>query len=173
MKPMSKVGLLGAGLATMAAACLYDAAVRCGPGEVLDATEVCVCAPGHVPVYRDITVVAPATPPVKPPFSKCTPCGTNEVASGDKCVCGSGFVRRATGCVPSNLGATCASGADCAAGDQTYCRLPGGYCTSQGCASNADCNLAADYACATMETPPSCKRPPLGHGRACTRHESG
>jgi hypothetical protein len=72
------------------------------------------------------------------------------------------------GCDPSNLGNACASDADCAAGDQKFCRLPEGYCTKQGCAGNADCNTVADYACATTATPPFCKRPPVGEGRACT-----
>jgi hypothetical protein len=163
-----KVRVLGVALAVAVGACLYDAGAACGPGEVLDPSEVCVCAPGNVPVYRNITVLSPVNPAQKLPFVACQPCGTNETISGDKCVCAAGFVRSATGCVPSNLGATCASDLDCAAGDQPYCRLPGGYCTKANCASSADCNADADYACATTATPPYCKRPPLGQGGACT-----
>lgn len=159
-------GALGA--AAIGAGCLYDAAKRCGDGATLNASEVCVCAPGHVPVYRDINILQPSTPTEKPPFSSCRPCGEHEVPSGDQCACAVGYVRKATGCEPSNLGATCAADADCASGDATYCQLPAGYCTSKGCAGNADCNTAADYACATTATPPYCKRPPVGQGGACT-----
>lgn len=168
MRLWSKVRLFSVALAALAAGCLYSAGDRCGSGQVLDTTEVCVCAPGNVPVYRDITVLSPASPTSKPPFSACTPCGTNEAISGDKCVCAAGFVRGATGCAPSNLGGACTSDADCAAGDQPHCRLPAGYCTKTGCATNADCNVDADYACATTATPTYCQRPPLGQGGACT-----
>ena len=128
----------------------------------------CVCAPGYVPVYRSITVLAPMDPAETLPFSSCRACGTNEVIKANKCVCADGFVTGAAGCVSSNLGATCASDADCATSDQKYCRLPDGYCTKSPCAASADCNADADYACATTATPPYCKRPPVGQGRACT-----
>ncbi|MEA2696613.1 MAG: hypothetical protein QOI66_884 [Myxococcales bacterium] len=167
MRLSMRVRVTGVALAALAMGCLYDPAQRCGPGEVLDQTEVCVCAPGNVPVYRDITVITPA-PMEKLPFSSCVPCGTHEVAKADQCVCAVGFVRSGAACVPSNLGATCAADADCAAGDQTFCHLPVGYCTKKTCASNADCNVDADYACALTETPTYCKRPPVGQGGACT-----
>jgi hypothetical protein len=159
---------LSAALAMGGGGCLYDASTRCGPGEVIADGLMCVCAPGNVPVYRDITVPAPSNPAGQRPFSSCTPCGSNEVASGDKCACALGFVRDAAGCTASNLGVTCASAADCAAGDQTYCRLPEGYCTKMGCATNADCNVEADYGCSTKDSPAYCKRPPVGQGAACT-----
>lgn len=168
MKFSIKVRLLGVVVA-VAGGCLYNAAERCGPGQLLDDAEVCVCARGHVPVYRDITVLMPTNPMMQQrPFSSCTPCGANEVVSGDKCVCGPGYVLAATGCIPSNLGTACASDADCATGDQRFCRLPEGYCTRQTCATNADCNAAAEYVCETTATPPYCQRPPPGQGRACT-----
>lgn len=162
------IGLLGAMLTAVAVGCLYDASERCGPGEVLNQGDSCVCAPGNVPVYRNITVLSPVSATEQRPFTACVPCGTNQVIKGDQCVCAAGFVMGAAGCVPSNLGAPCAAEADCAAGDQTHCRLPEGYCTKQGCATNADCNADADYACAATATPPYCKRPPVGEGRACT-----
>lgn len=170
MRSEIEMRLLGAVLTVLGSGCLYDGAQRCGPGEVLNATalEVCVCAPGTVPVYRDITVLVPASPTELQPFSSCVPCGANEAISGDKCVCAAGFARGPAGCMPSNLGAACAADADCAAGDQAYCRLPEGYCTQSGCATNADCNADADYACATTATPTYCRRPPLGQGNACT-----
>lgn len=171
MRESGKVCLLGVALAAipaMTAGCLYTASERCGPGEVQDVTDVCVCAPGNVPVYRDITVLSPVSATELKPFSSCTPCGNHQVVSGDKCACAPGFVQGATGCMISNLGATCAADADCAAGDQKYCSLPAGYCTRSGCAINADCNADADYACATTATPAYCQRPPLGQGAACT-----
>lgn len=158
------VGLAFVGLS----GCLYDADARCGPGQVLDSAEACVCAPGNVPVYRAITVLAPTNPTAKRPFTACAPCDANQVVSGDACVCAVGFVRGPTGCVPSNLGATCTADADCATGDQTHCRLPDGYCTKLSCAGLADCNKDADYACATTATPTYCRRPPVGQGRPCT-----
>jgi hypothetical protein len=155
-------------LAAMGGGCLYDGSQRCGPGEVLNMGDSCVCAPGHVPVYRDITVLSPVNPAEKKPFTACTPCGTNQVISSEKCVCAPGFVMGAAGCVTSNLGATCAADADCAAGDQKHCRLPEGYCTKASCATSTDCNADADYRCATTATPAYCKRPPVSQGKACT-----
>jgi hypothetical protein len=169
-----RVYLLGTALAVitagaaMTAGCLYDESARCGAGEVLDMADNCVCAPGNVPVYRDITVLMPVSPTEAKPFSSCKPCGANQMVRADKCVCAPGFAQGATGCVASNLGATCTADADCASGDQKFCSLPAGYCTKSGCATNADCNTDADYACATTATPPYCKRPPLGQGAACT-----
>jgi hypothetical protein len=168
MRPTTRVRLLIAALAALGAGCLYHANERCGPGETVDEAGVCVCSPGTVPVYRDITVLVPVDPNEQRPFSACVPCGANEVVSGAKCACAPGFVRGASGCAHSNLGSTCASAADCAGGDQTFCRLPEGYCTKMGCAANADCNGDADYACATKATPSFCKRPPLRQGAACT-----
>ena len=168
MQRSGEVGLLMAVLAMIGGACLYHASERCGPGEVLNEGDICVCAPGNVPVYRPITVLMPVSATAPRPFTECTPCGANQVIAGDKCVCGPGFVQGAAGCVTSNLGATCAADADCAAGDQTYCSLPAGYCTKSGCATSADCNTDADYGCATTATPPYCRRPPLGQGVACT-----
>ena len=179
MSVSGKVHLLGAALAAsvavvasvgmgMTAGCLYKEGERCGPGAVLDTAEDCVCAPGHVPVYRNITVLSPASPTQVKPFSSCMPCGEHQLVSGDKCVCEAGFVQGTAGCMPSNLGATCTADASCAAGDQKFCSLPAGYCTKSGCATNADCNTDADYACATTATPTFCKRPPLGQGAACT-----
>jgi hypothetical protein len=155
-------------IAVVAAAggCLPYKHDHCGPGEAVDEGDICVCVPGHVPVYREITVVSAANPGQQRPFSACTPCGANQMVSIDKCVCVPGFVSGAAGCIPSNLGASCASEADCAAGDQKSCRLPEGYCTSS-CAASADCNADADYGCATTAMPPYCKRPPVGQGRAC------
>lgn len=89
------------------------------------------------------------------------------VASG-ACVCRPGYVKGASGCVPSNLGSTCTGEADCVSGDAKSCHLPEGYCTSQGCTSNADCSKASDYTCATDSAGAYCKRPPLNQGAPCS-----
>lgn len=168
MKRATLILRVAIALGALGAGCLYDEAHRCGPNEVLDANEVCVCAPDTVPVYRDIVILQPATPTEKPPFSSCRFCAAHEVVKGDQCVCALGYVASPSGCTPSNLGATCGGDADCATGDQTFCRLPEGYCTKRDCTANADCNAAADYACVTTDTPAYCRRPPVGQGAACT-----
>jgi hypothetical protein len=152
------------------AACLYDPADRCSPGQVVDPGGVCICAPNHVPVRSDITVVMPAAPAAPVPIDHCVPCGERQVVRGDACVCTPGYVTGPGGCVPSNLGAACAGDADCATGDATTCRLPEGYCTTRGCASNAECNADADYACVPDAAAGGtyCKRPPLNQDKACT-----
>jgi hypothetical protein len=50
-------------------------------------------------------------------------------------------------CVPGDcgVGAACAGGADCATGLECILTLAGGYCTTRGCTSNAEC--PADSAC--------------------------
>ena len=161
------VYLVAVHLTAVAAGCLYDPNDRCSPGEQLDPNDVCVCLPGYVPIKRDITIVTP-TPGEHVPVAYCAPCGENQVVSGEVCVCRSGYVDSPNGCTPSNLGASCAADADCAAGDAKFCRLPEGYCTSQGCTSNADCSMDADYACATDPAGKYCKRPPLKQGAPCT-----
>lgn len=150
------------------AACVYDDGKRCGPGEVLDETEVCVCAANYVPNKRPITVVKMqegGTPYLR---AGCRPCGPGEVAKDDACVCAPGSTKTATGCVKSLLGATCKSDADCTTADSPFCRLPEGYCTSTGCKDDKDCNTTADYACDTSGPTTYCKRPPVGQGKACT-----
>jgi hypothetical protein len=154
-------------LAAVAVSCLYDPHNRCSAGEQLDENDVCVCLPDHVPIKRDITIVTP-TVGERVPTAYCAPCGDNQVVSNETCVCRSGYVAGPNGCVPSNLGTTCAADADCASGDAKFCRLPDGYCTSSGCATNADCSKDADYACATDPAGSYCKRPPLKQGAPCS-----
>jgi hypothetical protein len=148
--------------------CLYDARARCSAGEQLDENDICVCLPNYVPVARAITVITPASASEHLPIDHCAPCGDNQVATNGACVCRSGYVLGPGGCVPSNLGTACTADADCASGDAKLCRLPEGYCTSQGCATNADCSKDADYACAVDPAGNYCKRPPLNQGAACT-----
>jgi hypothetical protein len=152
---------------TVAGGCLYDAKDRCSAGQVPSENDVCICLPNHVPVNRDITVITPAAGSRRVPIAYCAPCGENEIVVNEACVCAPGYVKGAGGCMASNLGTACTADADCASGDATFCRLPDGYCTSQGCASNADCSADADYACAADPAGAYCKRPPLNQGAAC------
>ncbi len=170
-RPLMCVGAacLVAAAVAAAASCLYDPKDRCSAGEQLDENDVCVCLPDYVPVKRDITVIAPATTTEQVPTAYCVPCGENQVVSNETCVCKSGYVAGPGGaCIASNLGTTCASDADCAASDAKFCRLPEGYCTSQGCTSNADCSKDADYGCVDDPAGKYCKRPPLKQGAPCT-----
>jgi hypothetical protein len=161
------VWVVAACLAALAAGCLYDPNDRCSAGQQLDVNDVCVCLPDHVSVKRDITIVVPAIPGEHIPAAYCAPCGENQVVSNDVCVCSPGYVAGAGGCVPSNLGSSCAGDADCASGDAKFCRLPQGYCTSTGCTGNDGCSQDADYACAIDPTGNYCKRPPLKQGTPC------
>jgi len=161
--------------ACLAAACLlgggcfYNPNDRCSAGQQLNPDDLCVCLPNYVPVKRDITVIMPASSSELLPIDHCEPCAENQVATNGACVCRSGYVPGPSGCVPSNLGTACASDADCASGDQKSCRLPEGYCTSFGCATNADCSKDADYACASDGGGGTyCKRPPLNQGASCS-----
>lgn len=152
-------------------ACIYHADDRCSPGEVQDpATGECVCAPNSVPVVRPVTVLKPQ-PGDQSLVSMCVPCGANEQIVAGACVCVAGYVKGASGCVLTNLGATCASDGDCSDGDANHCQLPtaeaAGYCTTTGCAANADCR-GANYACAAAGSGSYCRRPPLNEGNTCT-----
>jgi hypothetical protein len=151
-----------------AVGCLYNPSDRCSAGEQLDENDLCVCMPNYVPVKRDVTVIAPASPNEVFPVDHCEPCGANQVVTNGACACASGYVAGPTGCVASNLGTACTGGADCASGDAKSCRLPEGYCTTFGCATNADCGKDADYACASDAGGSYCKRPPLNQGKACS-----
>jgi len=96
---------------------------------------------------------------------------------GGACVCDPGFAKGPSAseytnlCIASNLGATCAADADCAGGTSPHCQIPtgaaAGYCTTTGCASNADCNATEKYACAASANPTFCRRAPLNEGNAC------
>ena len=147
-------------LATLGAlvpsACVYDADDRCSPGQVLVSDSACGCAPGSA-----------FTP------QGCVPCAENEVAGANGCACAEGLSRptpdAACQAPPQELGVACdVQSAPCTSGQYDHCQLvsgSSGYCTSTGCASSAEC--AGGYACDTTASPPFCRRPPLGMGKAC------
>jgi hypothetical protein len=135
--------------------CLYDAEDRCSPGQVLQDDILCLCGEGSVLGETG-----------------CTPCGENEVAGGSACVCAPGFSRATADApcsvTPSALGAACDT-ASMPCSDEVYgvCQPAdgsAGYCT-EACTSSDDCE--GGYACDTVATPPYCRRPPSGAGRAC------
>ena len=184
MKVSFYVRCLVVGQVLLGGSCLYDGADRCADGQEANASDLCVCKVGYAPVYREVTILA-ATPGQTLPVEYCQSCTATDHKGIDatKGVCGclEGFVKTTvTGgrhgdfsCAPSNLGQTCASDADCAAGDNKTCHLPGGYCTTTGCTTNANCNLGLDYGCAlpaTGSTDPSfCRRPPKNQGNSCSQ----
>lgn len=164
-------GLLG--LLAVPAACIYDKNDACSPGEVKDpTTDACVCPPNTIPKKRtDIQVLAPQASD-KPIITMCESCGAHASVKDGACVCDTGYVMGQGGCVAGNLGTACASDGDCANGDSQHCQIAAGatagYCTTTGCASNAQCNAAANYACATSGGTSFCRRPPTNEGNTCT-----
>jgi hypothetical protein len=133
--------------------CLYDSDSRCGDNQSFDGTR-CVCSEGFGLVN-----------------ATCQACGDHAVGSADGCTCETGYMRLTTDgpCeADTALGEPCASDADCTEARYPYCRIEadGGYCTSSGCTTYADC--VGDYGCNTRETPSFCERPPSGLGTPCT-----
>lgn len=99
----------------------------------------------------------------------CTPCAENEVVANGVCACAAGFAKPSAdaGCMASSVGSPCSATVPCMAAFP-YCVLTGGtegYCSTQGCTSNADC--AANYTCETQDGSRYCKRPPTGFGSPC------
>jgi hypothetical protein len=153
------------------AACVYHHDHVCSPVEVqYPDTDACVCAANSIPVKRPINVLVPQATD-QPLIAMCTACGEHSTATNGSCVCDAGYVKGTSGCVVSNLGAACASDGECLDGDAHRCQLAtdatSGYCTTMGCAANADCNTSADYACAVNASPTFCRRPPSNQGKAC------
>lgn len=143
------LGLIGAG-------CVYDADDPCGPGQVRwEDSSLCVCAEG--------TAYTP---------EGCVSCGEHELATPTGCACEPGYARtlQTEPCleIPADIGAACASDAECLNPSFPHCQLGGaeGYCTSINCASDADCT--GGYACNLTGAPPFCQRPPVGAGQPCT-----
>jgi hypothetical protein len=143
------LGLLGAG-------CIYDEDDPCSPNQVRwENSSLCVCAEGTAYTAEG-----------------CVPCGEHALASPSGCVCEAGYARTlpTDPCleIPADIGMACTSDAECPSLAFPHCQLGtlGGYCTTTGCTSDADCT--GGYACNLGGAPPFCQRPPVGAGRPCT-----
>jgi len=155
MPRMSRISgvLLGLTLLGGASSCLYDSADRCDPNQRFDEpTGICVCTGNTITGDHG-----------------CTPCGENQVAMNDSCVCADGYEMAGGVCAiaPKGLGAACdPAGVACADATYSQCRVDktDGYCTNS-CSTTADCS--SGYACDTAASPSTCKRPPIGQGMTC------
>lgn len=147
----------GAGLALSLLSCLVaDGDAACGAHQVQvrgAGLLYCRCESGFVIDDDDIG---------------CKPCGENEDSDGRTCTCKPGYARTPGGgaCTESSLGSACSSDAECA-GDSALCVLDGadGYCSSEGCASSADCQ--PNWYCEQAESTSVCKKPPDGYRQPC------
>lgn len=129
---------------------------KCSPNEVeyTGLHALCLCAPDYV-TDSDGT--------------GCVPCGENETAAQNLCVCKAGFGRTAATdpCAPIESSGPCASDAECAP-SAPYCAKAGSadsYCTTAGCGSNAQC--LTGWSCEAGPTVRYCARPPSGLGASC------
>lgn len=156
MVRLSGLVLLGALLSVGPSACVYDAANRCGPHQLILDNDRCGCEAGYVPGTAG-----------------CIPCGDNERETNGACVCVKGFARPADGAacepLPAALGTACDSeSTPCEPGSKyTLCHVTdgtSGYCTS-ACASQDDCD--GGYKCHEDGADSFCRRPPLGYGDSC------
>jgi hypothetical protein len=116
-------------------------------------TLYCLCEPGFVIDDDDIG---------------CKACGENEDSDGRTCTCKPGFTRPLGGgeCMMTSLGAACSSDEECA-GDFPICVVDGAdsYCTSDGCASSADCQ--PNWFCDADGDGSVCRKPPAGYRQPC------
>lgn len=133
-------------------ACVYDSDEPCGGGgfEVYGDSERCVCPEGAI-----------TTP------TGCIECGEHEVATATACVCETGYSRSGPGepCEEAaGLGSECDPSASECEAPFAHCEPAGdsGYCTSDGCGGDDDCQ--GGYACNADSV---CERPPLGLGDSC------
>jgi hypothetical protein len=146
-------------LALDSSACLKDPAQPCAEHQAPDDRGLCACVAGYV---LDVTKGG----------TRCAPCGANEIAQANQCVCAPEFAR-ATPTGPceklaAGLGNPCKADGECTSAPFTHCRIdPGkaGYCTNAMCAADADCMRG--YGCDKGAAPPSCKAPPTGQGKPC------
>jgi hypothetical protein len=135
---------------------------RCSAHQVYRANvqslRYCACAPDAIPSTDG---------------AGCTPCGENELAAGIECVCLDGFARPTPGAPcrelaagEVTLGQACGSDADCG-GSFPHCEAAaqGGYCTTTGCTSHADCT--DPFYCDKTGATSFCHTPPAGLGLSC------
>lgn len=142
-------------LAHAATSCIVSGD-RCGANQVAfdDQVSICLCKPDYVTASDGVG---------------CVPCGENQTAVQNACVCKPGFSRPSASdvCKPEAQTATCTADADCAAATP-YCARKGsepGYCTRTDCTANADCTVG--WSCEQTPTTRYCARPPTGFGLPC------
>lgn len=170
----------------LASGCVLDPDDRCGPYQTLWGDDQrCICEDGaaYTPTgcvpCKENEVVTPAGCACLPGFGRanaaelCAPCGEHEVSSVTGCICEAGFSRAALGAPCTDLdlggaGSACSSDAECMNVTFSRCQLRSngtGYCTNQGCTTNADC--AQGFSCIGSSSPSTCRLPPDGAGRPC------
>jgi hypothetical protein len=147
--------VMGGVLGASQAGCVYDADEPCGEDLVVYGDNArCVCPEG--------TAYTP---------TGCVACGEHEVPTEAGCSCEEGYSRPTADAAceetPSGLGADCDPAAPACEAPYDHCEptSDGGYCTTEDCTTNADCE--GGYACNEDSV---CQRPPLGLGAACTGH---
>ncbi|MFT3925868.1 MAG: hypothetical protein QM778_25215 [Myxococcales bacterium] len=120
-----------------------------------DSYSLCVCEPNAVINANGVG---------------CTPCGANEEAKDDQCVCKDGFAKLSAdgGCEPSAIGGACNVASDCSEAFP-YCTGESGYCTARDCSANADC--PAGWSCEAAGDVKYCKKAPSGLGSPCESND--
>jgi hypothetical protein len=107
------------------------------------------------------------------PYDADMRCGTTRVLKDNLCVCKPGSIDQDGTCkklppAPAGLGDACADDMACAGSDYPLCHMVSegrGYCTSQDCTSDADCEEG--WYCDEDAEPSYCKRVPTGQGESC------
>jgi hypothetical protein len=154
--PLLRALSLGGVFGLSQAGCLYDSDEPCGEGLAVYGDNLrCICPEGTA--YT---------------ATGCVACGEHEVATATGCACEEGYSRTTldAACTetPSALGADCDPTAPACEAPYEHCEPTddGGYCTTSGCSTGADCE--GGYACNDDSV---CQRPPVGLGTACTGAE--
>jgi hypothetical protein len=150
--PLCRAFILGSALGLSQVGCLYDSDKPCGEGLAVYGDNLrCVCPEGSA-----------YTP------TGCVACGEHEMVTATGCACVEGYSRPTPDAecaeTPSGLGAECdPEASDCDA-PYEHCEPAsgGGYCTTSGCTTTADCE--GGYACNEASV---CQRPPVGLGTPC------
>jgi hypothetical protein len=148
------------GLCLVSAGCLYDPDDRCGPYQVLNGAEQCVCEPGRVLRDRD-----------------CELCPENEQEVDGVCECVDGYSRPVEGqaCAPAvegGLGTRCSASQPCTDPIFGTCQAGGSagdYCTRRGCTGDDECGTG--FACNLLAEPSFCQRAPSGLGLMCSSQD--
>jgi hypothetical protein len=144
-------------MVSVASGCIVDDGHRCGLNQMVVAAnmlggEICVCTPDAIPDPRG---------------NGCLPCGVNETAMNNKCVCLEGFSRAAEAdpCEESSIGVPCTEASQCS-GSFPYCATDASesYCTAQNCSATS---CPTGYACEQAADATYCGKLPAGLGKTC------